>query len=150
MIDIELPVFNQVRNALRTAFLQEYPNLTILNDRPEVHQKFPCVVITQDDNFPYRRTQTAEAEEQYAEVMFTVDVYTAVASGGKTLAKAIADVADAEFTSLFFSRMFIHEMPNEDRKLKRFTARYRAVVQKAKVSEGNDDTQNYSYLIFRR
>ena len=145
MIDIENAVFDKLRTALRNAFLNEYPDLTILNDRPEAQQKFPCVVITQDDNSTYNRGQTVAGEDQYAEVMFTIDVYTAVVSGGKTLAKKIAAVADAEMLSLFFSRMFLRETPNVDRKLKRITARYKAVVGKAEVTG-----DSINYLIYRR
>ena len=84
-------------------------------------------------------------EDQYAEVMYTIDVYTAVVSGGKTLAKKIAAVADAEMLSLFFTRMFLRQTPNVDQKLKRFTARYKAVVGKAEVTG-----DSINYLIYRR
>ena len=136
MIDIE----NQVFNTVRTALLAAYPEITVLNDRPEVQQKFPCVVLTQDDSADYRRGRTVDPVERFSEVMFTLDVYTAEISGGKTLAKSIADVADRAMQNLYFSRMFFRETPNVDRELKRFTARYRAVVE---------DTGN-EYLFYRR
>lgn len=144
MIDIETAVFDRVRNALREAFLSDYPDLTVLSNRPEVHQKFPCVILKQDDNAAYTKAQTASTEEEFAEVMFTLEVYTSNISGADTLAKKIGDVADRELSKLYFTRSFFREIPNADRKLRRYTGRYRAIVRKYTVN-GVD-----KYLLYRR
>ncbi len=151
MIDIESAVFERVRTAVREVFLADYPDLTVLNDRPETQQHFPCVVLVQDDNTPYARAEsTVATEERYASVTFTLEVYTAETAGGKTLAKKIADVADKTLFNLNFSRRFFRETPNADRKLKRFTGRYSVIVEKLSEAEGEDGVPILDYMLYRR
>lgn len=146
MIDIEIPLFNEVYTAVKSA----YPNCAVLNDRPQSLAQFPAVVLTEDDNYTYRSSRDL-GDESYAQVMYQLDVYTDNQRNGKTLCKAIASVVDSVLTNLRFERMSFSPMPNQDPNIIRYTGRYRAVVSKA-VNHGTDGQglPELQYYIYRR
>ena len=147
MIDIEIPVFNKVYEAVQA----EYPGTRCLNDRPQSLAKFPCVVCVEDDNTTYQGGVVATSTEPFAEVMYTVDIFADNQTGGKTLCKGIASVVDKVFTDLRFSRMSLSTMPNQDPNILRYTGRYRAVVS-APIDKGTDEHNlpELEYYIYRR
>lgn len=151
MNDIEIPIFNRVYNAVYDKYHEDYPELTILNDRPEVLARFPAVVCVEDDNTTYTRARDRTEQEAYSEIMYTVEVYVDQQTGSKTLAKEIASVVDDIFVGLRFTRMSFSPMPNADRKIIRYVARYRAVVS-APREDGTDEQglPNLNYYLYRR
>lgn len=151
MNDIEVPVFNQVYNAVYDEFHGSYPDLTILNDRPESLAKFPAVICVEDDNITYSRDRDLTSQEQYSEVMYTVEIYTDNRNGHKTLAKQIAGIVDAVMIGLRFQRMSFAQMPNVDRDVTRYVGRYRAVVSHP-FDRGTDNNNlpQIEYYLYRR
>lgn len=151
MIDIEIPIFDRVYNAVNDRFRVDYPTLTILNNRPEVIARFPAVVCVEDDNTTYTRVYDRTDYEAYAEIMYTVDIFVNEQEGGKTLAKALADTVDLVFGALRFTRMSFTPMPNVDRKIIRYTGRYRAVVSRP-IDEGTDPQglPQLNYYLYRK
>lgn len=145
MNDIEVPVFNMVYTAVYNAFHDDYPKLTILNDRPESLVKFPAVICVEDDNITYSRDRDLTSQEAYSEVMYTIEIYTDNMSGKKTLAKQIAAVIDEVMIGLRFQRMSFSPIPNVDRDITRYVGRYRAVVSRG-ITDGTDT----EYYIYRR
>lgn len=145
MNDIEVPVFDRVYTAVYNAFHDDYPNLTIVNDRPESLAKFPAVICVEDDNITYSRDRDLTSQEAYSEVMYTVEIYTDNMDGKKTLAKQIASVVDEVLIGLRFQRMSFSPIPNADRDITRYVGRYRAVVSKGIINGTNTE-----YYIYRR
>jgi len=146
MIDIEVPLFNQVYEAVQA----EYPNVRVLNDRPLSIAKFPCVVCVEDDNTTYSRSRDITTKESFAEIMWTVDVYCDNKSGAKTLCKKIASLVDEVFIGLRFTRMMLSPMPNQDPQIIRYTGRYRAVVAAPIVTERAGELPDKEYYLYRR
>jgi len=147
MIDIEIPIFTRVYDAVKA----EYPDCSLFNDRPQSMVKFPAVVCVEDDNTTYTRARDRSEQEAYSEIMYQVDVFCDNQQGAKTLCKAIASVVDSVFVGLRFTRMSFSPMPNQDPNIIRYTARYRAVVSRPR-EEGTDEQglPELNYYLYRR
>ena len=159
MIDIEIPVFNAVYDAVQG----EYPSCAIYNDRPQSMVKFPAVVLVEQDNTRYPEGVLPRDEEiflvtrfddvpaeKYAEIMYQVDIFCDDQKGAKTKCKSIAALVDSVLTGLNFNRMSLSPMPNTDPNIIRYTGRYRAVVSAPKVTEHENGLPDYDYILYRR
>ena len=79
--------------------------------------------------------------ENFADVMYQVDIYSNKNKGKKSECKAIAAVVDDEFARLGFTRTFLNPVPNmDDATIYRMTGRYRGVV-------GEDGSGNF--MVYR-
>ena len=98
---------------------------------------FPCITLIESDNYTYEKSLTDEMREHHANLMYTLNIYSNKTSGAKQECKAILVLLDEKMRSLGFVRTMKAQTKNQDSKIYRITARYRAVV--------SDD-----YRIYRR
>lgn len=127
MIDIENEVFQTCADAFRAAYTDGYIAGEYVSQPP----KFPAVSVVQMDSTVLNSGRDSSDIENFADVMYQVDVYSNLHNAKKAQAKAIAALIDAQFTRLGFTRSFLQPVPNmNDATIYRITGRYRAVVSK--------------------
>ena len=127
MIDVESQVFQQVADAFRAT----YPNGFIAGEYVSQPPKFPAVSVVEMDNVVYQNGIDSASIEDFAGVMYQVDVYSNLNKGKKAQAKAIIALIDEQFEQMGFARTFLNPIQNfNDATIYRMTARYQAVVGK--------------------
>lgn len=133
MIDIESTVFD----AIAKTFSAAYPKGSRYGEHVDTPVAFPCITLIEQDNYTYEGSLTDEPKERHANLMYELNIYSNKTSGAKLECKAILALLDAKMQSLGFVRTMKAQTKNQDTKIYRVTARYRAVV--------SDD-----YRIYRR
>lgn len=133
MIDIESTVFDTVAKAFTAA----YPKGSRYGEEVDTPVSFPCITLIESDNYTYEKSLTDEMREHHANLMYTLNIYSNKTSGAKQECKAILVLLDEKMRSLGFVRTMKAQTKNQDSKIYRIAARYRAVV--------SDD-----YRIYRR
>jgi hypothetical protein len=108
MIDIENIVFTAVSNAVKA----EYPNAAIYGEYVEAPADFPCVCISEDDNYSYGSTQDNALEDNNVGVMYSVNIFTSNQVGKKTEAKKIAKIVDSVLLGFKMSRTALLPVPS--------------------------------------
>lgn len=130
MIDIESQVFQPIANLLRIQFR----GIFVTGEYVRKPSTFPTVSIVEMDNMVLPRGRDSGMIENFAEVMYQVDVYSNLRNGRKAQCKAIIASIDAKFAELGFTRSFLNPVPNmDDATIYRMTGRYRAVVSKDEI-----------------
>ena len=130
MIDIEKQVFNQIAPALRT----EFPDIFVTGEYVNAPSRFPAVFIVEQDNTVNRASRDTTNVENFADVMYQVDIYSNKNKGKKSECKAIAAIVDEQFAALGFTRSFLNPVPNmDDATIYRMTGRWVATVSKNNV-----------------
>lgn len=125
MIDIENEVFTTVATALRV----EFDGIYVAGEYVAQPDAFPAVFIIEMDNTVYRGGIDSGRIENFADVMYQVDVYSNKSRGRKAQAKAIAAKVDEQFSRMGFVRTFLNPVPNmHDATIFRMTARYQGRV----------------------
>jgi len=124
VIDIENEVFDTIAKALRT----EYPSISVLGEYTQVPASFPVVTIEEKSNSVYGRTMDSSGNENHADVMYEVNVYSN-SRYKKSECKAIFQVLDGEFNRLGFRRIMKQPIINAaDTKVYRLVGRYTGIV----------------------
>lgn len=127
MIDIESKLYTSIANALRTRFKGIYVSPEYVR-KPSV---FPAVYIVEQDNTVHRTGRDTGSIENFADVMYQVDVFSNKNDGRKAEAKAIAAFVDERFAEFGFTRSFLNPVPNlDDATIYRMTGRWIATVGK--------------------
>jgi len=133
MIDIENAVFQAVAMAFRAA----YPDGFIAGEYVAQPAKFPAVSVVEMDNSVYQRGVDSGSIENFATVMYQVDIYSNKTSGKKAQCKEIAALIDEQLAEMGFTRTFMNPVQNlSDATIYRMTGRYRGVVSKDKTIYG--------------
>ena len=126
MIDLESPLFTEIATALRST----YSGIFITGEYVPAPARFPAVSIVEMDNSTYRPAWSNRYSEEYAEVMYEVNVYSNLTEGKKAEAKAIMSTVDGLIQHYGFERIFCQPVQNmNDASIYRITARYRAVIR---------------------
>lgn len=101
MIDVEAEVYSPIAKALRTA----YPGIYVTSEADErIPAKLPCVQIVETDNYqPPARLDSGP--ERFAEITYTVTVWTNRVAGKKALNREILGFVDA----MLFEKDFVRE-----------------------------------------
>ena len=141
MIDIQSKVVDTIFNAVTAQF----PNADITTGFDEKTAIFPCVVVEEVDNVPYRKTNTDDCAENYSRITYEVSVYTNSMDSAKTDGRRIIDVADTALQSLKFRRIRLNKPLNIARTIFRQYLRSDVIVSKP-VTEGKTTT----YYLYRR
>ena len=127
MIDIESALFTKVAIAVRL----EYPEAYVSDEYVSQPPRFPAVSIVEQDNSVLFQGRDSGNIENYADVMYQVDVYSNRNTGKKAECKAMIAFIDEQFTNLGFTRTFLNPVQNmNNTTIYRMTARYVAVVSK--------------------
>ena len=125
MIDIEGEVFNRVATRVRGQF----PNIFIVGEYVKSPSSFPAVSLVEMDNSTRTDTIDSGSNENHANVMYEVEVYSNKTTGKKSECKAIIALIDEEMIALGFSRVTLTPVPNmNDSTIYRMVGRYRATV----------------------
>ena len=149
MIDIESLVFDTFYNALHT--LHSDANITAGYD--EQNAIFPCVVLRQTNNQPYRSSATDDCSENHARLTFEVEVYSDKADTGRSECKELLMDADTIMQGMKFRRTHMNRPLNIDRTIWRQYSRYEVIVGKPVTTvsgEGNEAVTTTTYQMYRR
>ena len=125
MIDIENAVFNRVVTKVREVF----PDIFMTGEYVNSPASFPAVSLVEMDNATRIETIDSGSNENHANVMYEVNVYSNKTAGKKSECKAIIALIDEEMLAMGFSRSTLTPVPNEnDSTIYRMVGRYRATV----------------------
>ena len=125
MIDIEAAVFNRVATRVREVF----PGIFMTGEYVKSPPSFPAASLMEMDNSTRIETIDSGSNENHANVMYEVNVYSNKTVGKKTECKAIIALIDEEMLAMGFSRSTLTPVPNEnDSTIYRMVGRYRAAV----------------------
>lgn len=131
MIDIEIQVFNIVRNAI----ISKYPDAFISSENIRQLTKFPSVQILELDNSTYTKS-FVNGKENHCKVLYQIDVYCN-GNDKKEICRDITNLIDSELVKYGFTRKMSGGMANvEDANIYRHVSTYTGIV-------GRD---NYIYL----
>lgn len=123
MIDVESQIYTPIAKALREAF----NGITVSGDYVHAPSSFPHASIVEQDNYLSTAHMDSSDKEQFATVMYEVNVYSDKAVGKKTQARSIMKVIDDLMYAKNFTRISLSPVPNlENATIYRLTARYRA------------------------
>lgn len=125
MIDIENELFNECAEKLRSIFGEAF---TVYGETVLAPSTLPCACIEESDNFTYQRTADSEANENHAQLVYDVNVYSNKRNGKKTECKEILAVIDDYFLSKGFIRTVKQPISLDDATKYRLFARYNAVA----------------------
>ena len=121
---MESAIFNRVAEK----FSEEFPNGSRYGEVVYTPAKFPCLTLVESDNYTYEKSLTAKTKEHHAWLVYDANAYSNLVTGAKQECQAIMNLVDEEMLSMGFVRMFCTQTRNEDNRIYRMTARYRAVV----------------------
>lgn len=124
MIDIENEVFTTIATELRSQFT----GINVYGEDVRSPSSFPCVSIVEADNYTLRRTQDSGSNENHANVMYEVNVYSNKTSGKKTECKEIFAVIDEIMLGLGFTRSNKNPVTMDEATIYRIVGRYVAIV----------------------
>ena len=125
MINIETAIFNQVATKVRAVF----PDTFFTGEYVHSPAFFPAVSVVETDNSTRTDTIDSGSNENHANVMYEVNVYSNKTVGKKTECREILALIDEEMLAMGFSRNTLTPVPNEyDSTIYRMVARYRATV----------------------
>ncbi len=125
MIDIENEVFDRVAKRVR----EQFPNIFMVGEYVKSPPSFPVVSLMEMDNSILESTVDSGSNENHANVMYEVNVYSNKTTGKKSECKAIIALIDQEMTAMGFVRSTLTPVPNEyDSTIYRMVGRYRAAV----------------------
>lgn len=141
MIDIESKVVDTIFNAVTAV----YPNADVTTGYDPKNAVFPCVVVQEVDNVPYRKTNTDDCAENHARITYEVSVYTDGMNSAKTDGKKIMGIIDTALAGLKFRRTRLNQPLNIARTIFRQYMRSDVIVSKPETS--GEDT---IYRMYRR
>lgn len=121
--------YTAVATALRTQFSGIKTSSTTIYNPSE----FPFVCFEEADNFTYTPGIDSGKTENFAEVMYEVNVYSNKAAGPMTECRSILSAIDSMLEDYGFVRTSVTQMPVEKPMTARLVARYSAVVSTQKI-----------------
>ena len=125
MIDIESSVFNAVATKVR----EQFPNIYMVGEYVKSPSYFPAVSLVEMDNATRTDTIDSGSNENHANVMYEVNVYSNKTTGKKSECKEIIALIDKEMLAMGFARATLTPVPNmNDSTIYRMVGRYRASV----------------------
>ena len=125
MINIENFVFDRVATAVR----EQFPDIFMTGEYVNSPPSFPAVSLVETDNSSRIETSDSGSNENHANVMYEVNVYSNKTAGKKSECKTIIALIDEEMLVLGFSRATMTPVPNmNDSTIFRMVGRYRATV----------------------
>ena len=125
MIDIESQVFNRVATKVR----EQFPNIFMTGEYVNSPPSFPAASLVEMDNSIRESTADSGSNENHANVMYEVNVYSNKTTGKKSECKSIIALIDNEMVAMGFARSTLTPVQNEyDSTIYRMVGRYRAAV----------------------
>jgi hypothetical protein len=125
MIDIESFVFNRVVTKVR----EQYPDIYMTGEYVKSPSSFPAVSLMEVDNSTRTDTIDSGSNENHANVVYEVNVYSNKANGKRAECKAIATLIDEEMLAMGFAKRKLDRIPNmNDSTIYRMQGLYVATV----------------------
>jgi hypothetical protein len=124
VIDIENEVFTKIASELRSQFT----GINVYGEDVRSPSQFPCVSVVEADNYTVKSTQDSGSNENHANLMYEVNVYSNKTSGKKTECKEILSVIDDILLGLGFTRTMKNPVSMDDATIYRMVTRYTAIV----------------------
>ena len=143
MIDIESKIVDTIYNAVKAN--NAYPNADVTTGFDEKTAVFPCVVVQETNNSPYRRANTDDCAENYTRLTYDVSVYTDNANSAKTEGKKILGIVDNAMQGLKFRRIHKNKPLNIGRTIFRQYGRWEVIVGKPIING-----EKVIYQMYRR
>lgn len=123
MIDVESQIYTPIAVALREAF----PGIDVSGEYVKAPSTFPHVSIVEQDNYPTLEHLSTSDKEQFATLMYEVNVYSNKSTSKKSQCRSIMKVIDDLMYQRNFTRISLSPIPNlENASIYRLVARYRA------------------------
>ena len=91
MIDVENQIYTPIAEALRVQF----PGIKVSGEYVKAPSGFPFVSIVEQDNYPTVEHMTTSETEQFATLMYEVNVYSDKATGKKSQCRSISEISGA-------------------------------------------------------
>lgn len=128
MIDIE----NKIYTIIKEALIEEYgdANFNISSVEQNAPAKFPAVSFVESDNYTDNFSIDSNSNENFANVLYEVNVYSNDKNKKKSECKGIISFIDDIMLDLGFTRSFLNPIPNADNSIYRMVARYVAKIDK--------------------
>lgn len=126
MIDVE----NQIYTLIADALTDEFPGISVSGTTIFQPSVFPYVCIEEADSSTALELQDSSLEEQFAEVMYEVNVYSNKEFGSKAECKEILNLIDDIMFQLNAHRINRTSVPMDDASKHRMVSRYRLIVGK--------------------
>ena len=125
MVDIESQVFDRVATRVR----EQFPDIFMTGEYVSSPSSFPAVSLMEMENSVRESTIDSGSNENHANVMYEINVYSNRTTGKKSECKTIITLIDDEMTAMGFVRFTLTPVPNEyDSTIYRMVGRYRAAV----------------------
>ena len=128
MIDIESKIVDTIYNAVKAN--DAYPDADVTTGFDEKTAIFPCVVVSETNNSPYRKMNTDDCAENFTRLTYEVSIYTDNANSAKTEGKAILNIVDTALQGLKFRRIHKNRPLNIARTIFRQYGRWEVIVGK--------------------
>ena len=149
MNDIESLVFDTVYNGLQTS----HSDAHITAGYDEQNALFPCVIVRQTNNQPYRSSATDDCSENHSRVTFEIEVFSDKKDKGRSECKELLNDVDTIMQSMKFRRIHLNRPLNVDRTIWRQYARYEVICDKgtqvSRVVDGETVTDTVFHM-YRR
>lgn len=129
MIDIENEVFTKIATELRSRF----SGINVYGEDVRTPSSFPCVSIVEADNYTVKNTQDSGCNENHANLMYEVNVYSNKTSGKKSECKEILSLIDEMLLGMGFTRTMKNPVTMDDATIYRMVSRYSAIVSKNRM-----------------
>lgn len=123
MIDIEESLVDKIVRKL-----ENYPNVIVLSSELTALPQLPCVCVNEIDNRLCREALDTSEVEQFAEVVYQIDVYSNEGDMKKKEAKEIFKNIDELMYSLGFYRRSKNAIEFTENRVCRICSRYSGTV----------------------
>lgn len=124
MLSAEGYVVNEIRKALQ----EQFQSIWVYGEEVDSPAGFPCVTIEESSNTSHLPTQTADNREHYANLLYSVNVYSNLQGGGKAQCRAVMETIDRIMRHWGFLRTMCQPMPNYQKNITRMVARYTGIL----------------------
>ena len=126
MIDIENQVFDRVAKRVR----EQFPDIFMVGEYVSSPPSFPAASLIEMDNSVRETTIDSGSNENHANVMYEVNVYSNKTNGKKSECKAILAIVDDILLGMGFTRTMKNPVSMDDATIYRMVTRYTAIVSK--------------------
>lgn len=130
MIDIEYELYNEIYEAV----MAEFPDVNMTSEYVREPSKFPSVSFVEVDNTTMAPAWSTHEEEEYASILYEVNIYSNKSVGKKSECRKIFNLIDQIMVKKNFNRNMCQPVPNMlDSTVYRLLGRYSGVVSKDKA-----------------
>lgn len=136
MIDIEADVLAKVREYLNlhADSVVALRDVRTGSEAKKTPASFPFVSLMEKDNYTDASRRTSNLAEEYADIMYEVNVYSNKEFGKKSECRTIASYVDEAMIRMGFNRISLEPMVNlDDASIYRIVGRYRAKVSRDRM-----------------